>query len=382
MSKVLRQKEKYLVQDDGSRSPIKRAKGRSPDIERTLAVWAKNQVCRESKVWSLVLMHVQERRGLPLTDDMIREKAHAFAATTTTPENQQVVTASWIEKFKLKNNLLGARSRKGSLAPDDADLVSLAGSAFHTPGGVSPASTQGIGSPSPVELRSARSQDSLQEGYTDFVGGRGPFHSQSTTSLNSAFTDTASSAFSPRPHSPTSPFFTPDSGTAPGAFVVPPLTARPIVPTPSSGKAQRPRSQTFPRIDQNNDMQSDAATPKFTTSHMVDSPTEERPDPMTGIELTSREVKQDRSALVQPVEKMRPQPLPVNVLSAETRRDTAHSQAAAHPGTSPEEARKALEVVLSFFEQQPSGYLDLQESVTIGKLMERLELQQSKQGSN
>jgi hypothetical protein len=41
---VLRQKEKYLLQDEGSRSPIKRAKGRSPDIERALAVWAKNQV--------------------------------------------------------------------------------------------------------------------------------------------------------------------------------------------------------------------------------------------------------------------------------------------------------------------------------------------------
>lgn len=45
VSKVLRQKEKYLFQDDGSRSPIKRAKGRSPDVERALAVWAKNQVC-------------------------------------------------------------------------------------------------------------------------------------------------------------------------------------------------------------------------------------------------------------------------------------------------------------------------------------------------
>ena len=44
VSKVLRQKEKYLLQDEGSRSPIKRAKGRSPDIERALAVWAKNYV--------------------------------------------------------------------------------------------------------------------------------------------------------------------------------------------------------------------------------------------------------------------------------------------------------------------------------------------------
>lgn len=48
VSKVLRQKEKYLFQDDGSRSPIKRAKGRSPDLERTLAVWAKNQVRNHS----------------------------------------------------------------------------------------------------------------------------------------------------------------------------------------------------------------------------------------------------------------------------------------------------------------------------------------------
>lgn len=31
-----------------------------------------------------------------------------------------------------------------------------------------------------------------------------------------------------------------------------------------------------------------------------------------------------------------------------------------------------MEVVLSFFAQQPHGYLDLQESVTIGKLMEKL----------
>lgn len=44
VSKVLRQREKYLFQDEGGRSPVKRLKGRSPDIERALAVWAKNQV--------------------------------------------------------------------------------------------------------------------------------------------------------------------------------------------------------------------------------------------------------------------------------------------------------------------------------------------------
>lgn len=48
MSKVLRQKEKFLLQDTGSKSPSKRSKPQSPTLERTLAVWAKNQVCTEN----------------------------------------------------------------------------------------------------------------------------------------------------------------------------------------------------------------------------------------------------------------------------------------------------------------------------------------------
>jgi hypothetical protein len=44
VSKVLRQKEKYLSHEDGSRSPIKRIKGRTPDVDKTLAKWALKQV--------------------------------------------------------------------------------------------------------------------------------------------------------------------------------------------------------------------------------------------------------------------------------------------------------------------------------------------------
>ncbi|KAK3613241.1 hypothetical protein LTR22_028236, partial [Elasticomyces elasticus] len=117
VSKVLRRKEKYLFQDDGSRSPIKRAKGRTPDVEKALGVWARNQ----------------ERNGLLLTDEAIREKARAFASTSSTPESQQSWSSSWIENFKQRNNLLGARSRKGSLTPGDADFISGAASASHTP---------------------------------------------------------------------------------------------------------------------------------------------------------------------------------------------------------------------------------------------------------
>lgn len=58
VSKVLRQKEKYLLQqEEGSRSPAKRSKGRSPDIERALANWARNQVCKPYSLREVALTH-------------------------------------------------------------------------------------------------------------------------------------------------------------------------------------------------------------------------------------------------------------------------------------------------------------------------------------
>ncbi|KAK5132621.1 hypothetical protein LTR08_008820 [Meristemomyces frigidus] len=370
VSKVLRQKEKYLIQEDGGRSPIKRSKGRSPDIERALAVWAKNQ----------------ERKGLPLTDEVIRNQARAFAATTTTPD--QVLTSSWIEKFKLKNNLLGARSRKSSLAPEDADITGRAGSLLQTPIGTSPVSTQGICSPTSSDLHSVKSHESLKheipELYLDFTGRHGPFNSQ--TSLNSAFTDTASSSFSPGPLSPTSPFFTPDSGTAPSPFIpAPPLTARPILPATASSNSQRPRSQTFPLPDtyMAASSSSETLTPKYVTSETLDSPMEEAPDPLSSLDAAvhaSRPAMRRRT--VTPAEMMRPPPLPAHVLAADTKRELTPSTSTSslRGATSPEEALKALEVVHGFFQQQPNGYLDFDESVYMGKLMEKLKLQ-SRSGS-
>ncbi|TKA68584.1 hypothetical protein B0A55_08379 [Friedmanniomyces simplex] len=371
VSKVLRQKEKYLFQDDGSRSPIKRAKGRSPDIERALAVWAKNQ----------------ERKGLPLTDEVIREKARAFASTTTTPENQQLWNSSWIEKFKQKNNLLGARSRKSSLAPDDAESISAAASASHTPSlnGTSPISPLVVASPSPVDLRSAKSQESLKnespDDYLDFASRHGPFHSQSGTSLNSAFTDTAPSSFSPGPLSPTSPFYTPDSGTAPGPFApTPPLTARPNLPAIASNNTHRPRSQTFPLLDHYmaGTGSSEPLTPKYVITGVLDSPMEEAPDPIPTIDETVRTAQlEKRPHTVTPSDTMRPPPLPAHVLASETRREItpSTSNSSLRGGTTPEEALRALQIVSGFIEQQPGGFLDHQESMTVGKLMEKLKLQ-------
>ncbi|KAK4552464.1 hypothetical protein LTR86_010307 [Recurvomyces mirabilis] len=366
---VLRQKEKYLFQDDGSKSPVKRVKGRSPDIERALAVWAKNQ----------------EKKGFPLTDDMIREKARAFASTSSSAETQQIMSASWLEKFKLKNNLMGARSRKSSLAPDDAEGISNAASSAHTPSGTSPISPQGIASPASIELHSAESRESLKnespDDYTEFSGRSGPFHSQSGTSLSSVFAEQAPSAFSPGPLSPTSPFFTPDSGTAPSPFIpAAPLTARPLLPATPTANSQRPRSQTFPLLDQftMGGTSSEVATPRYINTIVLDSPMEEARDPMSSIDEAMRFARQeDRPYTISPSDTMRPPPLPAHILLADKRREVTPSTSSSslRAGTSAEEALRALEVVHSFIEQQPNGFLEFQEGVTIGKLMEKLKLQ-------
>ena len=362
-----------MVQDEpGSRSP-KRNKGRSPDIERALAVWANKQ----------------EKKGFPLTDDEIRDMARAFSATATGPENYQTLTDQWISKFKLKNNLLGARSRKASLAPDDAEGISAAASSSHSPNGISPVSSKEPGPPSPQELHSTQSLESLKhespDSYHGYGSGRGMFHSQSTNSLNSAFTDTGLSSFSPGPLSPTiSPFFTPDSGTAPGPFA-PPLTARPILPTMDGNNAPRPRSQTFPLLDQymSGSGGAEAATPRYNTA-FLDSPMEEPSDPLITIEEAIRgRHPDDRLHTVSPQDTMRPPPLPPHILANDVRREMtpATSSSSLRTPVSLERAKIGLQDVISFIEEQGNDYVGFKEATKMGELMEKINLQSSRASS-
>lgn len=318
---------------------------------------------------------------MSLTDDLIREKARYFAAATTNPDGQGSLTlsASWLEKFKLKNNLMGARSRKASLAnTDDGEMTTSLSSSSHARGDISPTSSpqHGVRSPSPTELTSVRSQENMKNESPDsYTAFRHPFHSDSRTSISTAFTDTAPSSFSPGPLSPTSPFFTPDSGTAPSPFGGLPVS-RPVQQAALNSGSIRPRSQTFPLLDQYMVTTAESMTPKYILDNTVlDSPMEEPADPIGGIDETVAGATaphlsglDDRCNTVTPLDTMRPPPLPARLSHPDLKRE-------ATPTTSPEEARRALEVVLSYFEQQPSGFLDFQESVTMGKLMEKLKLQ-------
>jgi hypothetical protein len=352
VSKVLRQKEKYLNPDDGSRSPIKRAKGRVPDIEKALVNWARNY----------------QRRGQPLNDEIIREKALFFASTCGCPEGKEkVLTSVWLEKFKQKNGLLGAKVRKGSFgirsgsnSPTRINTDS-ASSASHSP--CSP--PNGLASPlSPDQNNIKQEADILPE----LTGGYQHGHSKSTTSL-----DTSSTTMT----SPTSTMVS-DS----------PFTPTSQARLPSGHNMSRPRSQTFPLgipVDPSlliaDESMSAQCTKTEGDSHLgvtiLESPLEmddHQARTIKGAQPPTT-IKRNRSNPEIKTTSMQPPP------SASKSTTTSPISAGGAPKSpTQDEARSALELVMNYFQHQPAG-LAAQEFMTIGKLMERLELAKSHQST-
>jgi hypothetical protein len=112
---------------------------------------------------------------------------------------------------------------------------------------------------------------------------------------------------------------------------------------------------------------SDDVTPKFISSGALDSPMTELPGCLAAI---------DEGMSVSPTQmthSMQPPPLPA-ALAEEKAASTDSS-----PITpSQEEAARALELVMTFFQSQNADFVvEPQEYVTIGKLMEKLRIKRS-----
>lgn len=360
VSKVLRQKEKYLNPDDkmnGSRSPIKKAKGRVPDIEKALFNWAKNY----------------QRQGFTLTDEMIKEKALFFASNCGRPEGKEkVLSANWLEGFKQKYNLRGPKSRKGSFdtrseseSPSRLSIYPAPESAIQSPNELSPTtSPTGFATPSP--LSPTVNQDNIKKELTDslveLAGGYDHTQSKSTASVDTSpsfsasLTSPASTLLSESPFSPTS------------------QSRIPSTDSNSSG----PRSQTFslPIVDpcmMPTDGLSDKVSPKATTVPIseLESPHEEEPNPKTtsaGVGASST-IKRNRS---------NPEIRTKSIYPPTFSKSNTVSPVSSPGSPTQDEARRALELVMNYFQQQPTG-LAPQDCVAIGKLMERLELAQTQQ---
>ncbi|KAF5864184.1 hypothetical protein ETB97_008390 [Aspergillus alliaceus] len=349
---MLRQKDKYLNPDDGTRSPIKRAKGRVPDIEKALSNWVRNY----------------QRHGYSLSDEIIREKALFFANTCGSPDGKdKVLSNSWLEKFKHKNNLMGLKSRKSSFsAKSDSDsptrlsINSALASAIQSPSVLSPISPTGFATPSP--LSPTQSQEHFRpDSLSDLLGDYQSTHTKSTISIDT-------SSISAGVTSPTSTI----------------VTDSPFTPASQSRNSStdcnpnRPRSQTFPFIGvdpivMSPDEHPEHLSPTGLQPVLQESPLadDHNPKAIPSLDTSSSTIKRNRSNPEIKAKSIYPPLFP----------KSATVSPVSSPGSpTQDEARRALELVMNYFEHQPAG-LGAQEYVTIGKLMERLELAKSQQAT-
>ncbi|KAK2753663.1 hypothetical protein FQN55_000026 [Onygenales sp. PD_40] len=349
VSKVLRQKEKYLYPDDGSRSPIKKSKGKFPDIERALSNWARNH----------------QRHGGQLSDAMIKEKALFFASTVGGPEgHQKVLSSSWLEKFKQKNYLMGSQSRKGSIdtvneleSPGTAQSTTSLSS--QTPNGLSPLSPSGTTTPSPLSPKQKQvplKQESFDGTLSEYGSEFRHSHSQSTSSIDkkpnisASVTSPGSIVFSDNPFSPGGHSQVHDLGSNPS----------------------RPRSQTFPIAGAEPGTvpngSSDHVSPKNIFQPST-SPTAANEDQGNARPASSdsSSIKRNRS---NPEIKtsMQPPPLP---------KSSTVSPINSPGSPTPDEARQALNLVVSYLNMQSNSSLGHAEYKAIATLMEKLDLAQA-----
>jgi hypothetical protein len=331
-----------------------------------LANWAKNH----------------QRQGLPLSDHLIKEKARFFATTVGSSESHAKVNSnSWLEKFKQKNHLMGAKPRKEADTKDkDGGGTKSERSDIQTPNGISPISPTEL-SPSPTSP--SHSRDELKVGspdsYSDYKHG----HSQSATSLASCFTDaTAPSSFG-GPQSPTSPIFSPDIANGASSYMQ--ATQQRSVSSGNVGTSSHTNSQAFPMLGVESDYAAsiENPTPRQMEGMMSNSTLDRPLDEYTerSFSISSQDIhhlSQTGSKAHSPMpgnspSVMAPPPNPLLTSVSVT------SSAAPSPISPPsqEEARRALALVMTFFQSQPSGVVDPQEYITMGKLMEKLKAQGS-----
>ncbi|KAL8955310.1 MAG: hypothetical protein Q9193_006791, partial [Seirophora villosa] len=369
VSKVLRHKDKYLHPDDGSRSPIKRAKGKFPDIERAVSVWAKNL----------------QRQGLPLNNDLIRDKARVFATTVGSSDCvAKVNNPIWLEKFKQRNGLLGASLPESEAEDSDMGQPLDTGSGSQTPHGISPISSSEQHTASPdQDLPKTESSN----GYVDFQPSFRRSHSQNEHPVGNFFTDAVMTpTFSPDIRSPTSPYFSPVSSCGPSPSIP---SRTPRLPTLAPADP-RPRRQTFPTISSAPSYitpPASATAEPMSTSKLfqqsmatsaLESPLEEMKEPTLTIDSTMHNVhthsasNTPASTTISP-SSMAPPPHPSSA-SPLLNSNSPSGYSSPNPPPSQDEARRALDTLMKFFKSQPSSAIDPQDYITMGKLMEKLKL--------
>lgn len=274
VSKVLSRKDKWLNPEDRSSSPIKKSKGKIPDIDKTLANWLRNE----------------QHKGRRVSDAEIQEQARMYARPFREAETK-INNPSWLEKFKQKHGMGGRLIRRASETNIPSSLGKLSTTSPTLANSQPTSSISSAASPVANHSVSPFSAGPRVGGDDDKEGGSSgmmmdfsapssstagptfkyPSTNQSSTSLNSNgfASDTGGSSFSESTMSPTGTgqfTFSPDPNM--GGFLSSEHSQARHIP-PGGPNFQRPRSQTFPTLDLEymNDTSShelnDPITPKF-----------------------------------------------------------------------------------------------------------------------
>lgn len=310
---------------------------------------------------------------------MIREKALFFASTCGKAEKEKVMSTKWLEKFKHKYNLAGAKSRKSSfdtnksdsLSPRRLSINSGLASAVQSPTLLSPTSPTGFTSPPPLSPTHSHEniKNNLAESLADLAGQYQRQQKNTTSpdttgsSLSASVTSPTSTLVSDAPFSPTSqsqfsPTDTSGSKTRNQAF---PFTT--VDPSMISEEQPQQQQQQQP-VEQPQPPSSKAVLRDSLSLSILEPPFELDCNTNNTIADPSITVKRNGS-----VPEIKPKPI---YPSSYSKSATVSPISPPGPPTQ-DEARRALELVMNYFQHQPTG-LGAQEYVTIGKLMERLDL--------
>lgn len=259
VSKVLSRKDKWLNPEERSNSPIKKTKGKIPDIDKTLANWLRNE----------------QHRGRHVSDSEIQEQARMYARPFREAETK-INNPSWLEKFKQKHGMGGRLTRRAS----ETNIPSAAASKLSTTSPVLASSqpSSAISSASPGHRTSASPYLDLRAGGEDEkeVGSNSimmDFHDPPSAGTPNHFkpgnlfnSETTCSSFSDNTVSPTGTgqfTFSPDPNVGGSLFSD---HARPL--PPGGPNFQRPRSQTFPTLDlEYMNQSSESMTPRLPSGH-------------------------------------------------------------------------------------------------------------------
>ena len=362
--------------NDGSQSPAKKAKGKFPDIERALANWARNE----------------QRKGVPLNDSKIKEQAERFAATVGNNESQSKLTNSaWLEKFKQKNNLFGSRPRKGHAngrhEPDGILIVdSSTTSLSETPISYSPVSSASGGTASPSTspnhdydvYEQFKNEDN--DGFLALGHDYQREQSRNSVCMDDDYVEASAPPMSAGAKSKLSPPLLDTSGRhgspMPGGHLRLPSRGA------NFSRPKRPRSQTFPNfaVEPGTLLKSesiDQGTPNL-SNRSIASPLSEFAIEESPTAIDPRQtMKRNKSVPDMHSVRSTMQPPPVPPLP----RSQNASPISSTGSPTQDDARKALDLVWSFFQSQPAGILEPDECATIGKLMVKLTISHSPDGT-